>query len=95
MAEFNSVITSNELIIICYFQESLKSFIKVEIKQQDQKSRNFEEIVQKTINIKAKVRLKSSIIIQNLDFCYPKSHYPFNTISTTSKVQTKEITIKK
>ena len=31
--------------MICYFRESFKPFIKIEIKQQDQETINHEEIV--------------------------------------------------
>ena len=49
----------------CYFQERLKSSIKVEIKQQGWEFVNFEEMVQRAVNAKTKVSLKSSAIVQN------------------------------
>ena len=78
--------------MICYFRKSLKSSIKVEMEQQDWESMNFEEIMQRAVNAEVKAGLKSSTIIQDLDIRYPRSHRSSN--STTSKVQTKEITTK-
>ena len=54
---------------------------------------NFEEIVQKVVNAEAKVDLRSSTMVQNLDICYPQGHRPSNSIA--SKVQTQETTAKK
>ena len=53
---------------------------------------NFEEIVQKAVNVKAITGLKSSTIIQDLDIFYFKGHSLSN--STASKVQTQGITAK-
>ena len=50
--------------------------------------------MQKAINVEAKMSLKSSIIVQDLDICYPRSYIFFNAISTTSKVKTQGITTK-
>ena len=55
--------TPNKLIITYYLGKSLKLFIKVKIKYQDQKSVNFKEIIQKTINTEIKMGLKSTIIV--------------------------------
>ena len=49
--------------MICYFWQSLKSFIKVKIEQQDRESINFEEMVQKAVNAEAKAGLRSSTMI--------------------------------
>ena len=46
---------------------------------------NFEEIVQKTVNTKAKVGLESSIIVQNSDIYYSRGHRSSNI--PASKVQ--------
>ena len=53
---------------------------------------NFEEIVQKAVNAKAKAGLRSSIMVWDPDICCPKSHCSFNI--TASKVQTQKITAK-
>ena len=76
----------NELIIIYYFHEDLKLSIKVKMEQQDKKSVNFEEMMQKIVNAEAKVGLKSTIMIRDLDICYPQNHCLFNNIF--SKIQT-------
>ena len=78
--------------MICYFREDLKPSIKVEMEQQDRESINFEEIVQKTVNAKAKTGPKSSTMVQNSDIRFCRSHRPFN--STGSKVQTQGTTAK-
>ena len=70
--------------MIYYFQEGLKFFIKVEIKQQDQESMNFEEMMQKTVNAEAKPGLGSSTMVRNLDIYYPRGYCLSN--STASKV---------
>ena len=72
--------------MICYFQEGLKPFIKVEIKQQDWESMDFEEMIQKVVNAEAKTGLRSSPMVQDLDIRCLKGHYPSK--STASKVQT-------
>ena len=53
---------------------------------------NFEEIVQRAVNIEAKTGLKSIIIIQDSDIHCPQDHCSFN--NTTSKIQIQEITAK-
>ena len=78
--------------MICYFREGLKSSIKVKMEQQDQKSIDFEEMMQRIVNAEAKAGLKSSTMVQNLDICCFSGHRPSNSI--TSKIQTKEITAK-
>ena len=78
--------------MIYYFRKGLKPFIKVEMEQQDRKSINFEEMVQRTVNVESKASLRSSIMVRDLDICYPKGHCLFNC--TTSKMQTQGTTIK-
>ena len=73
--------------MICYFRESLKLFIKVEIEQQDQKSMNFEEMMQKAVNAEAKAGLRPSIIVRDLNTCYPKSHRPSHNTSSKMQIQ--------
>ena len=63
------------------------------MKQQDQESVNFKEIVPKILNVKAKAGLNLNIMVQHLDICYPKSHCLF--INTTAKVQIQGIIIKR
>ena len=72
--------------MICFFQESLKPSIKVEIEQQDRESINFEEMVQKAVNAEAKAGLRSSTIVRKSDVCCPRSHRPSH--NTSSKMQT-------
>ena len=82
----------NELTMICYFQESLKPFIKVKIEQQDRKFVNFEEIMQRAINAEAKTGVKSTIMVWDLDIHCPQGHCPSN--NTALKVQTQGIAVK-
>ena len=72
--------------MICYFQESLKSSIKVEIEQQDWEFTNFEKMVQRAVNAEAKASLRSSIMIKELDVRCPRGHHPSH--NTSFKVQT-------
>ena len=76
----------DELIMICYFQESLKPSIKIEMEQQDWESVSFEEMVQRAVNVEAKAGLRSTIMIQDLDIRCLWDHHPSN--NTASKVQT-------
>ena len=78
--------------MICYFQKGIKLSIKVEMEQQDRKSMNFEEMVQRAVNVEAKAGLRSSIMVRDSDICCLRDHRPSN--STASKVQTQETTIK-
>ena len=78
--------------MICYFQEGLKPFFKIEIKQQNRESMNFEEMMQKTINVEANAGLRSNTMVRNLYIYCPRGHRPFN--STASKVKTKGTTVK-
>ena len=75
------------MTIIYYFQKSFKFFIKVKIKQQDQASINFKKIVQRAVNIKAKISLRSSIIVWDLDIYYFKDHYLSYSISSKVPIQ--------
>ena len=78
--------------MICYFRESFKPSIKVEIEQQDWESMDFEEMVQKTVNAESKAGLRSSTMIRDLDIYCLRGQRPSNIIA--SKVQTQRITIK-
>ena len=72
--------------MICYFWEGLKPFIKVEIEQQDQKSIDFKEMVQKAVNAEAKAGLRSSTMVRESDAHCPRGYRPSH--NTSSKVQT-------
>ena len=78
--------------MICYFRESLKPFIKVEMEQQDRKSMDFEEIVQRAVNAKAKAGRRSSTMVRESDARCPKGRHPSH--NTSSKVQTQGTTAK-
>lgn len=68
--------------MIYYFQKSLKSFIKVKIEEQNCTSTSFKKIVQKTVNIKAKIGLRSNVIVWDLDFYYLRGYYlSYNTFA--------------
>ena len=71
--------------MICYLRESLKSSIKVEIEQQNRESMDFEEIVQRAVNAKAKAGLRSSTMVRKSDARCSKGHRPSH--NTSSKVQ--------
>ena len=70
--------------MICYFQEGLKPSIKVKIEQQDWESVNFEEMVQKAVNAKAKAGLRSTTMVRDSDIRCSRGHRPSN--NTTSKM---------
>ena len=76
--------------MICYFREGLKPSIKVEIKQQDWESMNFEDMVQKTVNAEAKAGLRSSTMVRDSNICCLRGHCL--SISTASKIQTQKTT---
>ena len=50
-------------------------------------------MMKKAINVKVKVGLKSSIIVRNADFCYPRNYR--SSQNTFTKVQTQGSTAKK
>ena len=52
----------------------------------------FEEVVQKAVKLKAKVGLRSSTMVWDLDIRCPRDHRFFN--STASKIQTQGIIAK-
>ena len=79
--------------MICYFREDLKLSIKVEMEQQDRESIDFEEIVQKAVNAKAKAGLSSSTIVRKSDARCPRGHRPSHI--TSSKMYTQGTTAKK
>ena len=56
------------------------------MEQQDQKSIDFEKIVQRAVNMEGKAGLRSSTMVQNSDIRCLKGHCFSN--STASKVQT-------
>ena len=72
--------------MICYFQESLKPFIKVEIEQQDREFMDFEEMMQRAVNAETKAGLRSSTMVRDLDIRCLWGHRPFH--NTFSKMQT-------
>lgn len=49
-------------------------------------------MIQKTVNIEAKAGLRSSVMVWNMDFQYPKSYCPSHNIS--AKLQIQSITAK-
>ena len=68
-----------------YFWEGFKPSIKVEIEQQDRALTSFEKMMQRAINAKAKVGLRSSTMVWDSDVRCPKGHRPSH--NTSSKVQ--------
>ena len=78
--------------MICYFREGLKPSIKVEMEQQDWKTMDFEEMVQRTINVESKASLRSSAMVRDSDICCLRGHHHSNSIAL--KVQTQETTVK-
>ena len=63
------------------------------MKQQDRKSMDFEEMVQRTVNAEAKAGLRSGTMVRKFDACCPRGHRLSH--NTSSKVQTQETTAKK
>ena len=57
--------------MICYFWEGRKSSIMIEMEQQDRESANFEEMVQRAVNLEAKVGLRSIIMVRDSDIYCP------------------------
>ena len=53
---------------------------------------NFEEMVQRAVNAKAKAVLRSSTMVWELNVCYFKNYCPSNNIA--AKMQTQKTTIK-
>ena len=78
--------------MICYFRESLKPSIKVEMEQQDRESVNFEEMVQRAVNAEAKAGLRSTTMVRDSDIRCLQGYHPSN--NTTSKVQTQRTAVK-
>ena len=67
-------------------------FIKVKIEQQNRESMNFEEMMQKAVNEKAKAGLRSSTMVRDSDIRCLRGYY--SSKSTASKVQTQGTTAK-
>ena len=86
LSEFDHIRTTNELTLIYSFRESLKTSIKFEIEKQDRKSMNFEEMMQKAVNVEAKAGLRSSIMVRDSDGSCSRGHRP--SYNTFSKMQT-------
>ena len=61
----------DKLTMIRYFWEGLKPSIKVKKEQQNRVSTSFKEMMQKTVNVEAKVCLRSSTMVQDLDVHCP------------------------
>ena len=78
--------------MIRYFQKDLKPSIKVEMKQQDREFVNFQEMILKDVNAKAKAGLRSTILVQDSDIYCSQGYCPSN--NTASKVQTQGTTTK-
>ena len=79
--------------MICYFWEGLKPSIKIELEQQDRKFMDFEEMVQKAVNVEAKAGLRSSTMVQKSDARCARGHRPSH--NTSLKIQTQGTTAKK
>ena len=92
LSEFDPIWTPNKLTMICYFRENLKPSIKVEMEQQNREFMNFEEMVQRAVNVKVKAGLRSSILIWDSDARCPQGHRPSH--NTSSKVQIQETAAK-
>ena len=72
--------------MIYYFREGLKPSIKVAMEQKDREFMDFEEMVQRAVNVEAKAGLRSSTMVLDLDARCPRDH-PLSH-NTSSKVQT-------
>ena len=92
LSKVDPIRTSDEFNMICYFREGFKPSIKVEIKQQNRESIDFEEMLQRAANAEAKAGLRSSTMVRKSDARCPRGHRPSH--NTSLKVQIQETTAK-
>ena len=57
------------------------------MEQQNRKSMNFEEMVQRRVNAKAKLGLRSSTMVQDSDIRCSWGHYPSHNTSSNLQIQ--------
>ena len=70
--------------MICYFRKGLKPSVQAKIEQRGWELNNFEELVQKAVDVKAKVILQPRSYICDTDqYCLRDSHPAY---STTAKI---------
>ena len=62
------------------------------MEQQNRKFMNFEDMMQRAVNVEVKISLRSSTIVWDLDICCSRGHCLSN--STALKIQTQETTAK-
>ena len=65
--EFNNTRASKESYLVQFLYKGLKPSIKAQIKQQSQKINNLEEIIEKTINVKAKASILPTFLFYKIN----------------------------
>lgn len=83
--EYDPVGASTKFIMLKYFQEGLNSSILAKLKYQDLKLENFNQIVKKTVDAKAKTALQARSSTKKMVQNHSRGNKLAN--STISKIQ--------
>lgn len=87
LIEFDPVVVPTESIMIRYFEEGLKLFIKVKMDQDATHLDIYKELVAKAVKTKTKVGMQPSLYIQETNLNCPWENQ--SAYATAHKVQTK------
>ena len=85
LRKFDSVAALNEDTMIRYFQEGLRPSIRAELNVRDRDLDFWDEIVNKTVDAKAKASLQALSGIREMDFRCPRGQRPTNKDDKDSK----------
>ena len=88
--EFDPVATLNEEIMIRYFREGLRAFIRVQLDVQGRELDSWEEAVEKTVNVEAKVLLQSASSTREIDQRCPRGNHLAYTNVAKLQVSTQD-----
>ena len=83
--EFDADGAPEESTLICLFREELKPSIQAQMEQRGRENDNWEELIEKAIDAKAKVGLQPSSYVRDMDQRCPRGNRPSHT--TTAKSQ--------
>ena len=85
LLEFDADGAPGKPTMIRYFREGLKPSVRAEMEQRSRKLDNFEELVQKTVDVEAKAALQPRFATRETDQHYPQGTRLANSTNTKSQ----------
>ncbi len=79
LKEFDPVAAPNEDLLIRYFRDGLRPSIRAQLDEWDRDLDNWQEVIERCINAKAKAGRQASLLTKESDSRCPRGHRPLRS----------------